>query len=57
MICAGGGGIPVIENADGTLSGVEAVIDKDATSALLGKVLGADALLFADGCRWRLQRL
>lgn len=43
-ICAGGGGIPVIASRDG-LRGIEAVIDKDATSALLAETLGADALL------------
>ncbi|MDA3921596.1 MAG: carbamate kinase [Salinisphaera sp.] len=44
-ICAGGGGIPVIARPDGHLEGVEAVVDKDATSALLARDLGADALL------------
>ncbi|MDA3919107.1 MAG: carbamate kinase [Salinisphaera sp.] len=44
-ICAGGGGIPVVVREDGHLEGVEAVIDKDATSALLAEHLRADALL------------
>jgi carbamate kinase len=44
VVCAGGGGIPVVADANG-LRGVEAVIDKDHTSALLAEELGADALL------------
>jgi carbamate kinase len=45
VICAGGGGIPVIKRADGSLVGVEAVIDKDRASALLACQLDADAFL------------
>lgn len=45
VICAGGGGIPVMRNANGEMEGVEAVIDKDRTSAVLALELGADALL------------
>jgi carbamate kinase len=45
VICAGGGGIPVIKAADGTLSGVEAVIDKDWASELTARLLGADGLI------------
>ena len=45
VICAGGGGIPVVEKSDDTLIGVEAVIDKDLSSALLAHELKAKQLL------------
>jgi carbamate kinase len=45
VICAGGGGIPVVSRADGSHTGVEAVIDKDLASSLLARSLKADALL------------
>ncbi|GAB3664812.1 carbamate kinase [Actinocorallia lasiicapitis] len=45
VICAGGGGVPVVRNAQGQLEGVEAVIDKDLTGAMLAESLEADAFL------------
>ena len=45
VICAGGGGIPVIRGETGDMEGVEAVIDQDRTAALLAQELHADALL------------
>ena len=45
VICAGGGGIPVIKNKDNTLTGVAAVIDKDYASAKVAELVGADYLV------------
>ena len=47
VVCAGGGGVPVVEDEDGRHRGVEAVIDKDLASSLLAIALGADALVLA----------
>ena len=45
VVCAGGGGVPVVEDARGFLDGVEAVVDKDLAAALLAHEVSADALL------------
>jgi len=44
-IAVGGGGVPVVRNAAGDLEGVDAVIDKDRASDLLGRLIGADILV------------
>lgn len=45
VIANGGGGVPVVRDADGRLRGVEAVIDKDLGAALLARSVGADTLV------------
>jgi carbamate kinase len=45
VVCAGGGGVPVVRTGTGDLQGVEAVIDKDLSAALLAHRLRADRLL------------
>ncbi|MGZ4450845.1 MAG: carbamate kinase, partial [Nocardioides sp.] len=47
VVANGGGGIPVVRDADGTLRGVEAVIDKDLGAALLARSVAADVLVVA----------
>jgi carbamate kinase len=46
-ITVGGGGIPVVENEDGDLEGVAAVIDKDYASALLAHSIDANLFLIS----------
>jgi carbamate kinase len=48
VITAGGGGIPVVMK-DGKLTGIEAVVDKDLTSALLGEALNAQLMVILTG--------
>jgi carbamate kinase len=47
VIAVGGGGIPVVADESGTLSGVAAVIDKDLASALLASQIGADLFIIS----------
>jgi len=49
VIAGGGGGIPVSRQWDGALHGVEAVIDKDLASSLLGRLLGCETLVIITG--------
>jgi len=45
VVSVGGGGIPVVADADGKLTGVAAVIDKDLASSLLATRIDADLLM------------
>ncbi len=47
VVGAGGGGIPVVRGEDGVLHGVEAVIDKDLSAALLARSAAVDVLVIA----------
>ncbi len=49
VIAAGGGGIPVVADEQGSLSGVAAVIDKDLASAVLAEAISADLLVISTG--------
>ena len=49
VIAAGGGGVPVYREADGSLEGVDAVIDKDRASSLLANLIQADELIILTG--------
>ncbi len=45
VVCSGGGGIPVVRDERGLMMGVEAVVDKDLSAALLARELEADMLI------------
>ena len=52
VVCAGGGGIPVVAGSGGRFHGAEAVIDKDLTAALLAEELRADELIMLTDVRY-----
>lgn len=56
VVAAGGGGIPVVRTSDGSLMGVEAVIDKDRASALLARSLGARLLVILTAVEYVYRR-
>ena len=45
VIAAGGGGVPVMEGPTGDLAGVDAVVDKDLSTGVLARQLGAARIL------------
>ncbi|GMB00567.1 carbamate kinase [Pelosinus sp. IPA-1] len=49
LVAAGGGGIPVTKEVEGTLKGIDAVIDKDFASSLLATQVHADVLIISTG--------
>ncbi|WP_298996576.1 carbamate kinase [uncultured Desulfovibrio sp.] len=49
LVTVGGGGIPVVDQGNGALRGVDAVIDKDLASRLLANALGAGTLIISTG--------
>jgi carbamate kinase len=49
VVAGGGGGVPVAPGEGGVLAGVEGVVDKDRTAALLARELGADLLVILTG--------
>ena len=51
VTAVGGGGIPVVRDAEGDLRGVEAVIDKDLASSLLATALDADLFMISTDVR------
>jgi carbamate kinase len=51
VVAGGGGGIPVVRGPEGSLRGVEAVIDKDLAAERLASLVGADTLVLLTGVR------
>lgn len=45
VIAAGGGGVPVVETNESKLQGIDAVIDKDLTTAVLANAIGAETFI------------
>jgi carbamate kinase len=45
VIACGGGGVPVVKGKEGLLKGIEAVIDKDHSAAVMARIVGADTLM------------